>query len=132
MLLFVPSGLYDSSKTRVRPVFDTLWKRGRDWLPALLRLPTLASQSAIASSAEDLQLVEGYWQPNEKPLDPPIALLSWLARNGPQLRLAQTTDEKRKRLIAGEPDAVLTALRLLRSGYVHRAWYILEGQTYPD
>src|SRR5436309_15860918 len=93
MQLSVPGGLYDSSKRRVRPVFDALWKRGRDWLPGLLRLPTLASQSAIASSAEELELVEGYWEPNEKALDPPLALLSWLARNGPLLRLSKTTDE---------------------------------------
>jgi hypothetical protein len=34
----MPGGKYDSSKTRVKPVFDALRTSGRDWLPQLLAL----------------------------------------------------------------------------------------------
>ena len=78
----MPGGKYDSSKTRVGPVFDRLWSRGRDWLPDLLALPTGGCPEAKIG-AEDLTLLEHqhHWEPSEKCLNPPVSLLSWLIRN---------------------------------------------------
>ena len=48
----MPGGKYDSSKTRVRPVFDALWKSGRDWLPQLLALPTGGCAGAAVAAGD--------------------------------------------------------------------------------
>jgi hypothetical protein len=58
----MPGGKFDSSKTRVRPVFDALWTGGRDWLPELLALPSGGCPDA-AFAAGDLTLVNGYLRP---------------------------------------------------------------------
>jgi hypothetical protein len=126
----MPGGRYDSSKTRVRPVFDTLWDVGRDWLPSLLELPSHGCPDS-AVLAGDLTLVSGYWEPNEKCLSPPISLLAWLVRNAGKLA-TEPTGDRRARLAAGDPDVVDEALRLLRTSNESRAWYIFEGPTCPD
>ena len=127
----MPGGRFDSSKTRVRPVFDALWVRGRDWLPGLLSLPTGGcSDARIAPS--DLTLLEGHWEPNESSLDPPVALLSWLIRNLGTIATAPIQNEMRQRLAAGDSTTVQDALRRLRSEPTPRAWYVFEGPTCPD
>jgi hypothetical protein len=93
----MPGGKYDSSKTRVGPVFDALWLRGRDWLPELLSLPTGGCSDA-PTGLGDLTLVEGHWDPNEKSLNPPVALLSWLIRNLGTVTAAPLQNELRQRL----------------------------------
>jgi len=128
----MPGGQHDSSKTRVKPVFDALWSRGRTWLPELLTLPQCDSPGAREDTGADLVLREGYWEPNEKGLDPPVSLLSWLIRNLPGTGRTIDGDDNRRKLLEGDPETVSTALRLLRSEYAPRAWYVFEGQTYPD
>jgi hypothetical protein len=127
----MPGGKYDSSKTRVRPVFDALWLRGRDWLPELLSLPSGGCSDARVAPG-DLSLVEGHWDPNENCLDPPVALLSWLIRNLGTVGEAPLDHETRQRLAQGDPSTVQDALRLLRSQQASRAWYVFEGPTCPD
>lgn len=127
----MPGGKYDSSKTRVQPVFDTLWSRGRNWLPQLLALPTLGSETNTIRGG-DLTLLEANWEPHEKSLKPPVSLLSWLIRNPESLVANELNSEERKRLFAGDPQTIDCALRLLRTENVSRAWYIFEGPTCPD
>jgi hypothetical protein len=127
----VPGGNRDSSKTRVQPVFDALWSKGRDWLPQLLSLPNVCGKHSAIQSG-NLTLLEGYWEPHEKCLKPPVSLLSWLIRNPDRLVKNDFNSEHRKRLANGDPETVDSALTLLRSEDVSRAWYIFEGPTCPD
>jgi hypothetical protein len=121
----------NSSKTRVRPVFDTLAKRSDDWIEGLLSLPSGGHHDAIRRT-DDLTYVEGYWEPREKSLDPPVSLLSWLIRNGQALTSQAVTYESRRLLIDGDGDTVELALAALRSSNEPRGWYIFEGPTCPD
>ena len=127
----MPGGKFDSSKTRVRPVFDALWARGRDWLPQLLALPTGGCADAEIKSG-DLTLIRGHWQPDEMCLDPPVSLLSWLIRNVISRSAKAFDNELRQRLADGDPNTIKHALRLLRTEPAQRAWYIFEGPTCPD
>jgi hypothetical protein len=127
----MPGGQYDSSKTRVQPVFDALWKRGRDWLPELLQLPSGGCPDASIVS-RDFTLLEGHWEPNERCLNPPVSLLSWLIRNTGALKSKTFEGESRQRLANGDPAAVDEALSLLRTEGAARAWYVFEGPTCPD
>jgi hypothetical protein len=127
----MPGGSYDSSKTRVKPVFDALRNSGRDWLPQLLALPTGGCTDAKIKSG-DLTLIDGHWEPREKCLLPPVSLLSWLIRNVNSLASKTLDDEFRQRLALGDPETIERALRLLRTDGAPRAWYIFEGPTCPD
>lgn len=100
-------------------------------MPKLLALPSKGCPDA-AVPVGDLTLLEGYWEPNEKCLNPPVALLSWLIRNGASLRSAPFGSKLRERLVTGDPESVNEALRLLRTETRGRAWYIFEGPTCPD
>lgn len=124
-------GKYDSSKTRVRPVFDALWSTGRDWLPQLLALPTGGCVNAEIK-AGDLTLIEKYWEPHEKCLKPPVSLLSWLVRNVNSLARKELGSALRQKLAVGDPETVEFALRLLRTENATQDWYIFEGPTCPD
>src|ERR1700739_2791512 len=127
----MPGGKFDSSKTRVQPVFDTLWSRGRDWLPQLLKLPSDGcSEARIAPG--DLTIRGKYWEPKEKSLKPPVSLLSWLIRHPDSLIKKPLDSDLRKLLATGDPKTVEQALTALRSENATRAWYIFEGPTCPD
>jgi|SRR5579871_1326921 len=125
-------GKYDSSKTRVKPVFDLLWARGRNWLPELLSLPGQGCPGCEIKPGDDLTLLEGYWEPHEKGLNPPVALLSWLIRNPDQLRKVTTDEPSRQLLMKGDPATVESALDRLRTEGAARSWHLFEGLTYPD
>src|SRR3954462_8119530 len=77
-------------------------------------------------------MLEGYWEPREKCLDPPVSLLSWLIRNAPTLATGLSLEGLRANLMRGDSDAFENALTALRSGREVRAWYIFEGPTCPD
>jgi hypothetical protein len=127
----MPGGKFDSSKTRVRPVFDALWKGGRDWLPQLLALPAGGCPGG-AVVAGDLALVDGHWEPKEKCLKPPVSLLSWLIRN---IRLRDGMsfeNDLRQPLAEGDPGTIAESLHLLRTVDSSRGWYVFEGPTCPD
>lgn len=128
----MPGGKRDSSKTRVQPVFDRLWEKGRDWLPDLLALPKFGASNGHLSLNSNLTLLEKYWQPTEKGLDPPVSLLSWLVRNLWTLPHSTGENGERAKLLKGDHEAIAEALNLLRSGPQEKAWHIFEGRTYPD
>jgi hypothetical protein len=75
-------GRRDSSKTRVAPIFDILYdsdKTGKSWLPKLLRLP--AGGNIIRINPDwDFSIQDKGWGREEKKLEPPVSLLSWLIR----------------------------------------------------
>jgi len=76
-------GEKDSSKTRVKPVFDELFlrdKTGLSWLGGLLRLPSRINMESL-SVPELLPLRVHAWGDTEKALFPPRSLLRWLVMN---------------------------------------------------
>lgn len=130
----MPGGRFDSSKTRVAPVFDALLARdasGESWLPTLLTLPSHGSSSPREPAVGPI--VSHGWEPNETGLDPPLSLLSWLIRN---IEAPKNSSEKlegrRQRLVDRDPGAIRAALREVRERHEARGWYIFEGPTFPD
>jgi hypothetical protein len=132
----MPGGQYDSSKTRVVPVFESLKRANRDWIRELLSLAEGPAPSTRPRDA-DFTFVNGHWGEQELGLQPPVALLSWLVRNlARPMNQSDLGDDdvghKRQRLIDRDPATIAAGLELLRSTPAERAWYILEGRTYPD
>ena len=132
----MPGGQYDSSKTRVVPVFEALKRLNRSWIRELLFLAEGPAVSTRPRDA-DLTFANGHWGEHELGLQPPVALLAWLVRNlAPPMDASNLGDDevrrKRRQLIDRDPAAVSEALELLRSTPAERAWYVLEGRTYPD
>ena len=124
----------DSSKTRVAPVMNRVVEE-QDWVRRLLALPRGGHASAKIKDGLDLTVQEQRWDPDEKPLAPPVALLSWLIRNlnvEPSHKDRSKTAERRRRLAGRDPETIADALRQLREGNASRGWHILEGPTYPD
>jgi hypothetical protein len=123
----VPGGKFDSSKTRVRPVFDEL---GREEEIGCRSCSRCCADAQICSC--DLTLTEGYWEPHEKSLSPPVSLLSWFIRNLRTLGPIASDSLIRRRLATGDPEIIERALHLLRTEGATRGWHILEGPTHPD
>lgn len=128
---------YDSSKTRVAPVFNHLRAQRADkqWPRRLLDLAADGTDRAPTWRADDLSNGRCHWWPRERALHPPVALLSWLIRNldvtGKQLG-SDTVAKVRRKLAARDPETIELALRQLRTGGSRKGWFVLEGPTYPD
>jgi hypothetical protein len=127
-------GEFDSSKTRVGPVFEALVRQPGGWLRRLLQLPKHGHPGAKLGDALDLTYVSGKWTPNEKALPAPVALLSYLIRNfsGDADGQGDGTAGKRAALARREPAVIEEALALLRRDPGPKGWHILEGPTCPD
>lgn len=135
-------GRLDSTKTRVAPVFDRLLHcdpTGTVWLDRLIRLGSRASEVDLPSPAGEL--VPGHprtWGEDERPLSPPFGLLKWLVQNikaeavVKARRTSEETFQKRLALAHGVPDVLQEALARLRAGERGRAWFVLEGHSFPD
>ncbi len=128
----MPGGQYDSSKTRVAPIFDRLHARGGDWVRQLLVLPHLGGSVEAAASDLDLTFIRGFWGTTERGLMPPVSLLSWLVRNLAPPTDGSEPDDRRARLIARDARTIEEALSLLRTAGEGKMWQVLEGPTYPD
>ncbi|MHB8656091.1 MAG: hypothetical protein ACYDA9_19710 [Terriglobia bacterium] len=130
-------GEYNSSITRVAPVFEQLCKRdSASWLPQLLRLPTLGSPVSPAESC-DFHIQACGWGEQERKLAPPLALLSWLIRHPLKLNECPASLEtpmplERRELLDGHDNRIIEALALLRQRSQGKLWYIFEGETEPD
>lgn len=134
-------GKYDSTKTRVVPVFDHLLNldcTGVLWLERLIRLGTRAN---VATVPQDIgPLISDHlpsWGKNERALSSPQGLLEWLVRNISKRQLTKSrnkgkTLEKRKALANGDPATLCEALCHLRAGKRGKEWFVLEGESYPD
>ncbi len=127
----MPGGPYDSSKTRVAPVFDQLRPKTADWVRQLLTLPRFGSPATVPETL-DLSFIRGHWGADERGLTPPVSLLSWLIRNLSPPTNHSDRDEHRRRLVARDPEITEKALGLLRSDGTGKAWHVFEGPTYPD
>jgi hypothetical protein len=86
---------------------------------------------ALPLQGLNLKYLSGDWGPNERGLHPPMALLSWLIRH-PCEWAPEPVQDKRADLKKGDAQTVALALASLRAGCPDRAWFILEGKTYPD
>jgi hypothetical protein len=134
-------GVFDSSRTRVAPVFDRLMASdptGRSWLPKLLALGSSSSEAAWPRGPGDLAPGHPhYWGTGEARLPAPASLLEWLVENVSPEAVDASDDKgetlKKRRLLArGDPDTVAEALRRLRAGERGRKWFVLEGESAPD
>jgi hypothetical protein len=133
-------GEYDSSKTRVAPVFNKLLERdptGRDWLSRLLQLPQRFDGVEVPLPDTPTEIVEHGWHPKERIIPPPAALLRWLVERDPAQwppefrESGKTGIPKRDDLFAGDAKTRQEALQLLEAA-PERAWYVLEGPTHVD
>jgi hypothetical protein len=125
----MPGGQYDSSKTRVAPVFNALSRLGgADWPRSLLLLA-----EGKASVIPDLNFAfqRGCWGENEHGLEPPRSLLRWLVRNV-RPRIGECAE--RELLFKRDPQTIERALTELDSmkNWPGRRWYLFEGKTFPD
>ncbi len=138
-------GKFNSSKTRVLPVFQALRKRdeyGQTWLRPLLEMAKRDDQAKAAKIPEDLGL------PLDKlsfecPVDPSKAYLKWLITHPERLssppqemweQWSGETKNKRQALLAGDPEVQAEAIDQLEecSKLPKRAWWRLEGVTQVD
>ncbi len=131
----MPGGQPDSSRTRVAPFFDDLFKRdptGQSWFPKLLTLPT--GGSAPPDSPVLGPFVEHAWWPDEVVLEPPPSLLSWLVRHlkCPSSMKEDRTRPERRDLTDAGAERVGEALQLLETGPATGECYVTEGPSYPD
>jgi hypothetical protein len=126
-------GRFDSSLTRVVPVFDHLLASTVDpsWLARLLALPEGGSPRGALDVGE--RIVDHGWGPREKALPAPISLLRHLVEQAAGgRRISAGQPEMRRRLFAGDSTARDEALRLLQQGAAGRGWHVLEGASKPD
>jgi hypothetical protein len=135
----VKRGRFNSSKTRVAPVFAALRMATQEdpqWIKRLLDLVVGGSTGSGQWRNQDLRVIEIHHEPEERALRPPVALLSWLIRHfkGAAAKLTgnDDTSTERRKLLDGDADTISRALGRLREGAVDRGWHVLEGHTYPD
>lgn len=131
-------GIYDSTKTRVVPVFNRLLdidSTGRTWLSLLLDLTSGPDEKATSPLGN---IVEAKWWPDEKKLSAPRPLLEWLIKNLNPPRSesdwgsGKETIRKRKNLVNHDEQTIEEAVNLLKKNYKEGVWYVLEGPSYPD
>ena len=130
-----------SSQSRVQPVFDALYRSDPTggWISKLVALPRRSSPRA-GGPIDPGPLREHAWDPRERALPAPRALLLHLARSGSALRprpgRARTggeTEALRDKLVADDAATIDAAVQLLSRGAIPaRDWYIFEGPTKPD
>jgi hypothetical protein len=134
-------GTYNSSKTRVVPVFDQLFAEdpsGAAWLDGLMRTGSRAVEVSLAEIRP--HLVDGHpptWGRAELALPAPLPLLEHLVQTIALQQVAKSRDkgstrEKREALARRDPSTIAEALQALRRGSRGRNWYVLEGASKPD
>ena len=134
-------GTFNSSKTRVEPVFDWLVQAdptGSKWLQGLVA--SAAPSLEVDGISSDVRLVDGHgrrWGSKECSLPAPLALLEYLVKNITENQVIGSRDvgEVRRRRMAlarKDVDETAAALKELRAGRRGRQWFVLEGQSRPD
>ena len=141
-------GKYDSSRTRISPVFTQLDQRdatGLSWLPALLSLPMHGRRESNVAPVGPIRAT--YWtatdgpgglvRRREKALRAPESLLHWMIDNTdklvqPENRADVGAHGLRQELFRGDAKRVTEAQDGVRSGERGRNWYVFEGPTFPD
>lgn len=130
--------IYDTSRTRVAPLFGRLQcfdPTGRLWLQAVLELGASRGKARPDAGKAPLRLAR--WWPRQARLPAPPTLLQWLLENvkGPEA-VAEWGDKesrrKRRRLVDTDAATVAEAVDRLHTGPTNsRAWYVLEGPSQP-
>lgn len=128
-------GRFDSSRTRVAPLFNHLYCRdtsGRTWLPQLLQLV-----GASCPPLPQRRLKSARWWPREAALPAPPSLLRWLVENcEPPINERDLgkgeVQERRQALLRRDEAAIAEALRILNGPAQSRAWCVFEGASQPD
>ncbi len=133
-------GIFDSSRTRVAPVFGRLQcldPSGRLWLQALLELANTRKLPTPEAGTSRLRLAK--WWPREAKLAAPPGLLRWLLENAEEPSDAAAWGRRpevmanRRRVVDRDADTLAGALRSLQDRRPPtRAWYVLEGPSQPD
>ncbi len=138
-------GKFNSSLTRVQPVFNALYERdasGETWLCQLLGMANRGvGPEPVAIPADLGQLVE---PPQfEFPADPPKSYLGWLIKHPQRLssppeaewrKWGERTQRKRRALLDGDTAVQAEAIAQLEkgAGLPNRAWWRFEGVTRVD
>jgi hypothetical protein len=133
-------GIYDSSRTRIAPVFGRLQcldPSGKLWLQGLLELAN--TRKLPRPVAGDSRLRVAKWWPREARLAAPPGLLQWLLENAEEPRTMAAWGSRpevmanRRRIVDRDADTVAEALQSLRERRASpRAWYVLEEPSQPD
>jgi hypothetical protein len=133
-------GIYDSSRTRVAPVFSRLQcldPSGRQWLQNLLELAN--SRQLPRPQAGESRLRVAKWWPREAKLAASPDLLKWLLENAEEPAnpaawgRSPEVMANRRRVVDRDAPTLAEALKNLRERRSSsRAWYVLEGPTQPD
>jgi hypothetical protein len=132
-------GTFDSSESRVVPVFDRLVEQSSDgstWIHRLLTLPRHGATQLQRPPSQRIVAGTRTWGRDEVSLDAPRSILEWLIRNLETPRRESDlgdgkTLEKRRALIARDPTTTAEALERLEETR-RRAWHVLEGPSHPD
>ena len=136
-------GVYDSSRTRVQPIFDALYKQNKTgtlWLTPLLNLARRPGERVAIPNWLDPLVEEPQY---EFPANPSRSFLRWLLENPNQLAkpsqevwdgYSPTTREKREKLFNGDQVILQEAIDELYSQdkLPERAWWRFEGVTKVD
>lgn len=140
-------GKYDSSLTRVQPVFEMLLKRdpsGKSWLPTLMNLAEQSSDHDhnLGSQIGNIIPKKRFF---EVPIPPPVKFLAWLVKNPNKLKwplqrgrkkeFGHTTQKWREKLFGlhGKKRQNLAIQEAVRNieikGAVNsrRKWWAFEG-----
>lgn len=134
-------GKFNSSKTRVEPVFDWLVQAdptGSRWLQGLMA-PGSHSLEVDASTL-GLRLIDRHgrrWGSDECSLPAPLALLEHLVKSITEKQViasGDTGEVRRLRMALAHKrvDETAAALAELHAGKRGRQWFVLEGQSRPD
>lgn len=129
-------GIYNSSLTRVKPLFDFI-NSDIDKLNCFLGLFDYNKKIDKNSS------IQVSYAENEKKIPPSKSLLIWMLNNLDKLNkvynygASSTNSEtytKRESLFSGDAKTITQAINLIQTSHIlpERAWYIFEGNTVPD
>jgi hypothetical protein len=131
-------GKYDSTQTRVTPVFDQLAASETSWLEPLLSLPSAGHPQPLLWAGRSMRVDELRFGQSEKALSAPDKLLKWLTRNAQDVSgkglvgLSAYSAQKRRLLLERDPAVIAEAKELLASSRADHQWFVLEGPSYPD
>jgi hypothetical protein len=134
-------GVYDSSLTRVVPIFDRLYDidcSGLAWLPELLKMGDRSAD--VARLPSHPRLIPGHertWGSAELAMSAPVSLLEYLIQNLTVEQVAKAGDtgrvrEQREALARKDQHYIAQAIASLREARRGREWFVLEGDSRPD
>jgi hypothetical protein len=133
-------GIYDSSRTRVAPVFGRLQcldPSGELWLQGLLELANTRKVPRPQAGTSRLRVAK--WWPREARLAAPSGLLQWLLQHAEEPQSPKAWGRRpevvanRRRIVDRDADTLAAGLKSLQARRSSpRAWYVLEGPSQPD